>query len=229
MSKELISFYNQTKDSVDHQNGGQTNQRRKIISQWIPKNSKKILDIGCNDGSENLEFLRKGLDVYGVDISKEAVRRAIRVGVKARVLDIATQDIPYPPNTFDVVIAGEIIEHLIDTDKFLEKIYRVLKPGGKLVVTTPNLASFGRRLMLLLGKNPFIETSLKQSVGGSAPVGHIRYFTVKTLEDLLTANKFKIIETTSDNLSLGFLSSGYLAKIFPSLGWRLITLAKKQK
>lgn len=228
MSKELYFFYNRSKRSVDLQNGGSTNRRKEIVYQWV-KNSDKILDIGCNDGSEDRIYLKDGKTVYGVDISIEAVKRARKFGVRASVLDISRDELPFPPNTFDAVIAGEIIEHLIDTDNFLEKIYRILRPGGKLVITTPNLASLGRRLMLLLGKNPFIETSLKQFVGGSAPVGHLRYFTVSTLENLLSANRFKVLKTTSDNLSLGFISSSFLASILPSLGWRLITFAQKDK
>lgn len=226
MSKDLNVFYNQSKHSVDLQNGGRTDRRKQIAYQWL-KNSHKILDIGCNDGSEDKVYLEDGKVVHGVDISVEAVKRANKIGVRARVLDVSSKNLPFSPSAFDAVVAGEIIEHLVDTDGFLEKIYKVLRPGGKLIITTPNLASLGRRILLFLGKNPFIETSLHQPVGGAAPVGHLRYFTRQTLEELLRANHFEIEKTTSDNLSLGFFSSTFLAETLPEFGWRLITLARK--
>lgn len=61
---------------------------------------------------------------------------------------------PMPDNTYDIVIAGEVVEHLFDTDKFAIEIYRILKPGGTLIISTPNLSSWYNRLRLLRGKAP---------------------------------------------------------------------------
>ncbi|KKR32970.1 MAG: Two-component response regulator [Candidatus Collierbacteria bacterium GW2011_GWC2_44_18] len=223
----IKKFYNKNIREVSKQNGGITARRSKIIGDWI-NTSKVILDVGCNDGSENKYLLGQGKKIFGIDISVQAVKRAVAGGIIAKVCDISTEKIPFPKNKFDCVIAGEIIEHIIDTDDFLLKLRSVLKPKGILVVTTPNLASLGRRLLLLLGKNPFIETSLKQKIWGSTPVGHLRYFTAESLKSLIEANGFLVQEITSDYLAMGPVVSAYLGRLFPTLGWRLILKAKKR-
>lgn len=128
-------------------------------------------------------------------------------------------------NYFDVVIAGEIIEHLLDTDKFLDNICRVLKPKGHLVLTTPNAASLGRRFLLLTGKNPYLETSFHPLRGG-----HIRYFVKESLFILLKQHKFKVEYFTSDTVIFNYNQSLYstkLAKLIPTIGKSLIVKAKK--
>ncbi len=61
---------------------------------------------------------------------------------------------PLPDNSYDLIVAGEIVEHLFDTDGFARELYRILKPGGTLIISTPNLASWYNRLRLLRGKVP---------------------------------------------------------------------------
>jgi 2-polyprenyl-3-methyl-5-hydroxy-6-metoxy-1,4-benzoquinol methylase len=128
-------------------------------------------------------LIKKNKEVEGIEISKKAVKIGQKKGLKIKIADLH-QSFPYNKNTFDTITAGEIIEHIYDTDFFLEEIKRVLKPNGFLILSTPNIATFGRRLMLLFGINPLIETSLDQASG------HIRYFTKKSLEDLLKKHGF---------------------------------------
>ncbi len=187
---------------------------------------KKVLDIGCYDGTVTKLIKDKGNDVTGLEISDEAI-------VLAKVKDLQiikadlSQEFPVPDNAFDVVFAGEVIEHIFDTDGFLQEISRVLKNNGHLVLTTPNLATFGRRLLLLFGKNPLIENSIRDKNSS----GHIRYFTKGSLSELLCSNGFKIDKLVSNvvnfNLS-GTLRSRLLAKLFPTLGSILILKASKR-
>ncbi|MFC1622625.1 methyltransferase domain-containing protein [Patescibacteria group bacterium] len=128
---------------------------------------------------------------------------------------------------FDIIISSEIIEHIYDTDFFLQEIFRILKPDGKLLITTPNVASFGRRIMLFLGLNPLIETSVDQ--GNS---GHIRYFTFKSLKRLLNKNGFKIIKKHSDVINFnnfGTLKTHSLPKYLFNFGQSIIYLTQKNE
>lgn len=94
-------------------------------------------------------------------------------------------------------------------------------------MTTPNLATLGRRIMLLMGKNPLIETSCDKK---TCNVGHIRYFIKITLLELLRKHGFKIDIFRSDVVNFnnrGTLYSRSLARIFPTLVKTLIVKASK--
>lgn len=205
--------------------------RIKIMSDIINSiklNRQKILDIGCHDGYF-LSLIKGRNFLFGIEPSETAYRLALKKNIKLTKLLIDDHtSLPYPDNYFDIVITGEIIEHVYDTDHFLQEIHRVLKPRGKLLLSTPNLASFGRRLMLLFGINPIIENSPNRSESA----GHIRYFIKDTLKELLKSNKFKISVYHSDVVNFtpsGNLKSFTLAKIFPTLGQSIIVLCQKQK
>jgi len=163
--------------------------------------------------------------ITGLEISQKAAAIGKKRHLKIKVGDVH-QPFPFTTNSFDVVTAGEIIEHIYDTDFFLEEIKRILKPSGSLIISTPNIATLGRRLMLLFGINPLLETSLSNAAG------HIRYFTKDSLERLLHKHHLQTIEFTSDIINFtnsGQIKSRLLAQLFPTLGARLIIKAQNIK
>lgn len=105
---------------------------------------RDVLDIACGEGYGTAAMMRRGAkSVLGIDISEEAVRHATqRYGVPARVG--SAMEIPVEDASVDVVISFETIEHLVDPDLFLEECFRVLRPGGRLVVSTPNRPVYRR-------------------------------------------------------------------------------------
>jgi 2-polyprenyl-3-methyl-5-hydroxy-6-metoxy-1,4-benzoquinol methylase len=180
---------------------------------------ERVLDVGCLDGTIGELFLARGSEVYGLDASQPAIEKAIARGVKAKLGNVE-EDFPFDNGFFDAVFAGEIIEHVFDIDKMLSEMHRVLKPDGFAIVTTPNLAALGRRLMLLLNRNPHIEISFH---GNAA--GHIRYFVKSELFRILRVHGFHIELFCSDVVnfnSSGSLRSVTLARLFPTLGKSLI-------
>jgi SAM-dependent methyltransferase len=184
----------------------------------------KVLDIACLDGTIGALLQALGNSVSGIDASEPAIRRAHERGLDARLGNLE-DPLPFPDAVFDLVFAGEILEHIFDVDHLLDEAYRVLKPSGCIVVTTPNLAAFGRRCLLLINRNPSIEISFT----GSA-AGHIRYFIRQTLFDLLSRHSFLPLSLTSDVVnfnSAGTIRSYWLAKAFPTLGRSLIVKAQK--
>jgi methionine biosynthesis protein MetW len=199
-----------------------------IIDSLDPKN-ENVLDIGCYDGSF-LSLLKNGNNnFFGVEASNWGFEksREKNIDVQQYFFDDKSP-LPYENNFFDIVIAGEIIEHIYDTDFFLDEIRRILKPGGKLLISTPNIASLARRLLLAAGKSPLIENSPNQLDSS----GHIRYFTFAALQNLLRKHKLKIISRQSDCINFsknGLLRSVFLAKLFPKLGASIIVLASKQQ
>ena len=184
---------------------------------------KVILDIGCWDGFLSTLLRENDNEVIGVDISEKAIELSKQRGLDVKRVSFE-EDLPFPEGTFDVVVAGEVIEHVFDTDRFLIDIKRVLKEHGCLILTTPNLASLGRRILLLLGISPLVETSL-----GDNAAGHIRYFTKSSLFSLLEKHGFKVENFFSDVVNFnnrGTMRSIALARVWPSFGASLIVKAK---
>ncbi len=71
------------------------------------------------------------------------------------VITDASKPFPFTDGTFDFVIANQVIEHVTDTDTFIKEVYRILRPGGVCICSTPNLASFHNIFCLILGYQPF--------------------------------------------------------------------------
>jgi 2-polyprenyl-3-methyl-5-hydroxy-6-metoxy-1,4-benzoquinol methylase len=185
---------------------------------------KTVLDLGCLDGTIGERLMKRQNLVYGIDASKEAVPRAIQKGIKAKIGNLEER-MDFPDGFFDVVLAGEILEHIFETDFFLNEVHRVLKSNGSFVLSTPNLAALGRRLMLMVNRNPHIEVT-----SGINSAGHIRYFVKHSLFELLSSHGFSILQFTSDVVNFnasGGLRSVQLASMFPSLGASLIVKAQK--
>lgn len=186
-----------------------------ILSALPRKTKNKILDIACNDGVLTTKYMKYG-EVVGLDINEKAIKTCKRKGITALCQDVSELGPKYN-NFFDVVIAGDIIEHIFDSDTFLENIYRVMKPNGRLILTTPNVASLPRRLMLLLGYNPFLEYSLRLPTK-EYNVGHVRYYTKKDLIGQLVHFNFKIDLVYGDKINTGIFSiNGLLPRLLPSI------------
>lgn len=197
--------------------------RIETIARFVGKH-KTILDIGCGIGQIGQRLLKDNNLVYGIDIAKGAVTQAIKNGIKAKYCDIDTQEIPFKAK-FDTIVAAEVIEHVYDTSLFLQKIAKKLKRDGTLIITTPNVAALGRRLLLFFGKNPHIEVDFSEGTAG-----HLRYFTYDTLYSLLDRNGYKVTDFSSDIVNFnasGTVFSRKFAEILPRFGRSLIIKAVK--
>jgi len=105
------------------------------------KETIKWLDVGCGLGLVVKEAIEEDIDCYGIDISEYAVNNAI---IRDRIKLGSITDIPFADNTFDVVSAFDVIEHIHpkSTEKAISEIQRVLKNSGFLILTTPNPCGF---------------------------------------------------------------------------------------
>jgi ubiquinone/menaquinone biosynthesis C-methylase UbiE len=169
-----------------------------------PDRPARVLDIGCGDGTflERLaaRIADPAVSFVGVDYSEHQLAKAARLPFEFHACDLG-EGIPLPDQSVEVVHAAEIIEHLYDPDLLIEECARVLRPGGHLVVTTPNLQAWFNRVLFLIGIQPlFHETSSRSTeVGAGAvrrfkrdtrPVGHLRLFNRTALVDLVRREGF---------------------------------------
>jgi 2-polyprenyl-3-methyl-5-hydroxy-6-metoxy-1,4-benzoquinol methylase len=113
---------------------------------WLNAQSKgKLLDVGCGNGSFLATMQALGWDVAGVEPDAKSARIAteeLGLSVTASTLE----DANFPPDCFDCVTAHHTIEHMHEPVEFLRESFRILKPGGRLVVTTPSVPSFAHRI-----------------------------------------------------------------------------------
>ncbi|WP_326583038.1 class I SAM-dependent methyltransferase [Streptomyces sp. NBC_00481] len=159
---------------------------------------RTILDIGCGDGTAAATAapLLPGHRIIGVDWSQDALRRArTRVPYAIRG-ELADGGLPFRSESADAVLFSEVIEHLVDPDAALDEIRRVLRPGGHLMLSTPNLAAWYNRALLLAGVQPvFSEVSLRGIHGrpGTEVVGHLRLYTARALREFVAASGFEVV------------------------------------
>jgi SAM-dependent methyltransferase len=158
--------------------------------------AQRIVDVGCGDGSATC--LAKKLDacntVIGVDWSATALARARARGLLVIQGGVDASGLPLPDSCADVVIMSELIEHLVDTDAAVDEARRVLRPGGALLLSTPNLAAWFNRGLIGLGIQPvFSEVSLRGIYGrpGHEVAGHLRLFTRRALVAFLADRGFR--------------------------------------
>lgn len=158
-----------------------------------------IIDVGCGDGLATSVASRAspGHRFVGLDWSADAIRQARGRGLTLLRAAADGVSLPLAPAVADVVIMSEMIEHLVDTDSALDEVWRVLKPGGWLLLSTPNLAAWYNRGLLALGVQPvFSEVSLRGVYGrpGHQVAGHLHMFTRRALAGLLADRGFGSIK-----------------------------------
>lgn len=155
-----------------------------LISEDIK--NKFIMDVGCSTGYLGQKLEKLGAKVTGIDISQKAIKEAQKVLTNTKVVDLNNSGrTPFKDNTFDIVIASEIIEHLFQPANTLKEFYRVLKSDGQLILSTPNFLYWGNRLKFLIGQ-------FKYTQSGMFDEGHIHFYTYQSLREDLADAGFEI-------------------------------------
>jgi 2-polyprenyl-3-methyl-5-hydroxy-6-metoxy-1,4-benzoquinol methylase len=148
---------------------------------------ERVLDVGCGEGPFAAALLDAGARVVGIDVAAEPLRRAgaLRPELDLRVVPAAG---PWDLEdaSFDVVWAGETIEHVQDTAAWLSEVRRVLRPGGRLLLSTPAHGPL-TLLRLALSRRAFAERFDPRS-------DHLRFYSRGSLGELLEQFGFTEIE-----------------------------------
>lgn len=167
----------------------------------------KVLDLGSFHPDLTREKFSR-LDsprIYTVDLSPKVVKLCKAAGMVSKVANVEKM-LPFPANSFHFVTANQLVEHLLHVDKFMLETFRVLVPGGYLVISTENLSAWHNVFALVMGWQAFSQhISERKNIGNpwriNDPVRldphglHIKVFTPSGLSELTRLHGFKIVST----------------------------------
>jgi len=158
-------------------------QHTKIILNLVGEFGRgKIIDIGCGDGYITSQIFKKFKEVVGEDISKEAIKIAKRKNSKISFMVATCTNLPFSDNSFDTVVASEIIEHVDHNygKMLLKEARRILKHHGKIIISTLNLSNPFMKFLQVTHKN----------------IEHLKEYTKREFAELISTH-FKIIHLNS--------------------------------
>jgi 2-polyprenyl-3-methyl-5-hydroxy-6-metoxy-1,4-benzoquinol methylase len=157
--------------------------------QCTTTNKLRVLDLGCGNGSLSHVIAEKGYEVVGIEESAQGVSIARNNFPNCHFIRSSIYDLPYSEleNSFDIVISVEVIEHLFYPKELVKSAKRCLKNDGRLILSTPYHGYWKNLVLSLSGK---MDKHFHVLWDG----GHIKFFSLKTLSNLLEAEGFTDIE-----------------------------------
>ena len=149
---------------------------RYLFERYELNKGDKLLDVGCGRGEFLRGFIDLGVQGYGVDRSQSAQRYCVEADLK--IADLENEPLPYPNDYFDVVYSKSVIEHFYYPEKLVQEIFRVLKPGGRIITLCPDW-EFNIKIYFedYTHRTPFMQSSLRdiQLIYGFDNVGVERF------------------------------------------------------
>jgi SAM-dependent methyltransferase len=155
-------------------------ERAGLIAALVGGPGLDVLDLGCRTGALSQHY-SAGNALVGVDVDRSALEQAsARLGIETAWADVE-EGLPFDDESFDVVVAGELLEHLADPSATVAHAFRVLRPGGRFVGSVPNAFRLKSRLRFAAGRHPETDAT------------HLQLFTPAALRSLLAG--FEDVET----------------------------------
>jgi methionine biosynthesis protein MetW len=155
-----------------------------LLMSMIPEGAR-ILDIGCGTGSLS-EMIRdqRRADIVAIEPNPERAARAAETGITV-INGIYTDDIPAQYGKFDIVLFGDVLEHLVNPADVLEQVKPALNDSGRVLASIPNVAHWSIRVLLLAGIFDYKPTGIMDAT-------HLRWFTRKGVQRLFDAAGYDI-------------------------------------
>ncbi|MBI2283788.1 MAG: class I SAM-dependent methyltransferase [Bacteroidetes bacterium] len=211
--EELMSFYANYYDkgnfgSLDYknrvrnkittiQNGNHSlSKKEKSILTYAPKGN--FLDLGFGLGEELALFSQLGFSVFGTEFDQDCIQFIQPILPNATLFQGDLLETGYPDNFFDVIHMYHVIEHLLDPNAYIRELNRILKPGGILIIGTPDIGSAAYKIFRLLN---FITLRVPLIVDG---LEHTVIFNQKNLSDLIKKNDFDVLDHYSESVGDSF-------------------------
>ena len=196
-----------------------------------PPKGRRVLDIGCGNGLLLFNLKDRFEELTGLELIPEQAEWARRtLDGLAQKVDIRVGNIEdgtgFPDGHFDYIAMENTIEHIFDVRKVVREMIRLLQPGGRLCIVTPNIAYLKRRLRLIAGRFPWTSNAKcliedNELVDG----GHIHYFTLSDLRFLVSGHGLVrsfgfggVLKIIGKNIWPGLLASGACVTVDKAAG-----------
>lgn len=160
-------------------------QRLAMLARYVQPGDT-VLQVDCGPGVLAQMLTEKGARVVATELSSGGTRRARARGVVIARVDMDNGDLPFPSSSFAVVVCDSRMEHGIDFGHYLDECVRVLKPGGRFIISVPNTAHWRCRWWLLTGRFPY-------RVGTPTDWTHLRFFTLPDMRALWAQRGVELI------------------------------------
>jgi len=212
-----IEHYKKDAEEFDYfeERTGATEHDEKRVREYIvskfPRNANSILDVGCGKGWVAKEFLPKGKKVFSLDISvtNPAIINKLHSSKNHYGITADSFHLPFDDQSVDCIIASEIIEHVIDPAGFVKELFRVVKKGGSLIITTP----YKEKIIY------YLCVHCNQKTPANA---HLHSFDEIKLENLYSEKDLESFKyETFGNKALINLRTYLLLQFFPFWLWKL--------
>ncbi len=166
---------------------------------WVPPGSR-VLELGCATGYMSA-LLRdeKRCQVTGVEVDADAARRAHALGLTVLVGSLDDPSfLGSLEGEFDVVIASDVLEHLVEPERALAHVRSLLAPGGRMVLSTPNIAAWQIRSKLFFGGQ------FRYEEHGIMDRTHVHFFTWETFHELLARQRLEVLDRVHETVDIPF-------------------------
>ncbi|MGH7162310.1 MAG: class I SAM-dependent methyltransferase [Planctomycetota bacterium] len=199
---------------------------RLLLPELRAPGERRFLDVGGGQIAWLVAPLFPGR-TFAADLGDVFAEEGRRLGVESRPWDLRSDEAPFDAESFDVVAFTEVIEHLPPPPfPYVRRVVRLLKPGGVLLFSCPNLAAFAKRLkFLLFGRSP-VKLGTRYHERAGIP-DHIREYTVPEIRSFLRSCGLRVERITGGDYGFGAWrrATTLLARIRPSLGRSVLVRA----
>ncbi len=168
-----------------------------ILSRLGPGRGRRLLDVGTAQGELTRLLSQQGFTVTGIERDAQLASHARQTCADLIELDL-NRAIPEIREPFDVIVYGDVLEHLKDPLRVFTGLNRFLVPGGKVVVSVPNIAHIAIRLMLLFGYFEYMDRGILDRT-------HLRFFTLRSFRRFLAQGGMRVEELVATPIPLSLL------------------------
>ena len=166
-----------------------------VMLAWVGAgHGRRLLDVGAADGLLSRAFSDAGWRVTGLE-ADPALAEAGRAYCERMVVTDLDREVPELDTEYDVIVYGDVLEHLVDPLRIVHGLNRWLAPGGRVVISVPNVAHLLIRLSLLMGRFDYFDRGILDRT-------HLRFFTDRSLRRLLAAAGLVIVQRTATAVPL---------------------------
>jgi methionine biosynthesis protein MetW len=156
------------------------------IVRLIPAN-KTVLDVGCSTGYLGRLLREKGCTVYGIELNEKAAEEAGQIYRDVWIMDLDDfAGLKGRDASFDIIVFGDILEHLKDPCRLLQKMRTFLRDDGSVIVSLPNVANWSMRFHLLRGKFDYVPYGILDE-------SHLKFFHLRSARELIEEAGFEVV------------------------------------